>query len=68
LMELGERDREVLLLSAWESLVPAQIAMVLGCSRTTAAVRLHRARRRLARAVAHARDDSSSRQTAEVIP
>lgn len=68
LMQLGERDREVLLLSAGESLVPAQIAMVLGCSRTAAAVRLHRARRRLAAAVAHGGDDSSSRQTAEVIP
>jgi RNA polymerase sigma-70 factor (ECF subfamily) len=45
--ELGELDREVLFLSAWEGLEPAAIAEVLGCSRAAARVRLHRARRRL---------------------
>jgi RNA polymerase sigma factor (sigma-70 family) len=44
---LSERDREVLLLAAWERLDRAGLATALGCSRTAAGVRLHRARRRL---------------------
>lgn len=52
LARLSDRDREVLLLVAWEDLDPASAAMVLGCSRATFAVRLHRARRRLAAAMA----------------
>jgi Sigma-70, region 4 len=36
----------VLLLSEWEDLSPAQIAVVLGCGAMTARGRLHRARRR----------------------
>jgi RNA polymerase sigma factor (sigma-70 family) len=43
---LRARDREVLLLAAWEGLSPAQIAAVLGCLTVTARGRLHRARRR----------------------
>jgi RNA polymerase sigma-70 factor (ECF subfamily) len=39
-------DREVLLLSEWEGLSPAQIASVLRCPKVTARSRLHRARRR----------------------
>jgi RNA polymerase sigma factor (sigma-70 family) len=57
---LGPRDREVLLLSEWEGLSPAQIAGVLGCLAMTARGRLHRARRRF-RAVFEdllARDES----------
>jgi len=46
LMRLGLRDREVLLLSEWEGLTPAEIAEVLGCLTVTARGRLHRARRR----------------------
>jgi RNA polymerase sigma-70 factor (ECF subfamily) len=45
---LSEADRELLMLSAWDDLSPAQIAAVLGCSPAAARVRLHRARRRLA--------------------
>jgi RNA polymerase sigma factor (sigma-70 family) len=48
LLRLGTADREVLRLAAWEELQPAEIAAVLGCSANTAAVRLHRARQRLA--------------------
>lgn len=48
LRELSDEDRELLLLVAWEELEPEQTALVLGCSRRTLAVRLHRARRRLA--------------------
>jgi RNA polymerase sigma factor (sigma-70 family) len=45
---LGDDDRELLALAAWEGLDPGQIAAVLGCSRNAARIRLHRARRRLA--------------------
>jgi RNA polymerase sigma-70 factor (ECF subfamily) len=43
---LSALDREVLLLSEWEGLSPAQIASVLRCPKVTARSRLHRARRR----------------------
>lgn len=46
LRQLGDRDREVLLLAEWEGLSTAQIAAVLGCLTVTARGRLHRARRR----------------------
>lgn len=52
LARLSDRDRELLLLVAWEELDPASAAAALGCSRATFAVRLHRARRRLAAAMA----------------
>lgn len=52
LARLPERDRELLMLVAWEGLEPAGVARVLGISRGTANVRLHRARRRLATALA----------------
>jgi RNA polymerase sigma factor (sigma-70 family) len=44
--QLPERDREVLLLVAWEALDRAAIAQVLGCSQANVALRLFRARRR----------------------
>jgi RNA polymerase sigma-70 factor, ECF subfamily len=46
---LGERDRDVLRLVAWDGLEAAEAADVLGVSRFAFAVRLHRARRRLER-------------------
>lgn len=49
LTRLSERDREVLRLTEWEQLSASEAARVLGCSTTTFTVRLHRARRRLAR-------------------
>jgi RNA polymerase sigma-70 factor, ECF subfamily len=52
LARLGERDREVLMLVTWDGLDRARAAAVLGCSEKTFAVRLHRARRRLHRALA----------------
>jgi len=45
--ELGEADRELLLLVSWEELAPAEAAQVLGISSLAARSRLHRARRRL---------------------
>ena len=49
---LDERDREVLMLVTWDGLDRVRAAAVLGCSEKTFAVRLHRARRRLALALA----------------
>jgi RNA polymerase sigma-70 factor (ECF subfamily) len=54
LATLAERDREALLLIAWDDLSPGQAAAVLGCSRRAFAMRLHRARRRLAAALSTA--------------
>jgi RNA polymerase sigma-70 factor (ECF subfamily) len=51
LAELPERDREVLMLVAWERLDPKRAARAAGCSQATFAVRLHRARKRLDRAL-----------------
>ena len=49
---LGQRDRELLMLIAWEGLRVNQAAQALGVRAGTLAVRLHRARQRLARALA----------------
>jgi RNA polymerase sigma factor (sigma-70 family) len=46
---LGNDERELLALVAWEELDAGEIAVVFGCSRNAARIRLHRARRRLAR-------------------
>jgi RNA polymerase sigma-70 factor, ECF subfamily len=51
LARLSESDRELLLLIAWEGLSPTQAAAAMGVSAATMRVRLHRARRRLARAL-----------------
>lgn len=44
---LPDRDRELLLLVAWEGLTPKEAAAVVGVSPAAVYVRLHRARRRL---------------------
>ncbi|GLZ04697.1 hypothetical protein Acsp03_21630 [Actinomadura sp. NBRC 104412] len=49
---LPEADRELLALVGWEGLDHGEIATVLGCSRNAVRIRLHRARRRFARALA----------------
>jgi RNA polymerase sigma-70 factor, ECF subfamily len=51
LASLNERDRELLLLLAWEGLDLRQAAQVLGLRPNTLAVRFHRARRRLSAAL-----------------
>ncbi|RJL29967.1 RNA polymerase sigma factor [Bailinhaonella thermotolerans] len=56
---LSHEDREVLALVGWEGLSPAEIAVVLGCSRPAVRVRLHRARKRLAKELASAGLDVS---------
>jgi len=47
LARLEEEDREILRLSCWEGLAPAEIATVLGIPGVTVRSRLHRARKRL---------------------
>jgi RNA polymerase sigma-70 factor (ECF subfamily) len=51
LASLTPRDAEVLRLATWEGLDTDELAYVLGCTRTAAKVRLHRARRRFASAL-----------------
>ncbi|WP_405144121.1 RNA polymerase sigma factor [Sphaerisporangium sp. NBC_01403] len=52
LAALSDGDRELLTLVAWHGLRAADAAKVVGCSTATFFVRLHRARRRLERAMA----------------
>lgn len=49
---LADADQEILRLIGWEELTVREAAQVLGCTRGSAAVRLHRARRRLVAAMA----------------
>lgn len=58
---MSERDREVLALIAWEELSVPAAAAVLGCSPPAFSVRLHRARRRLARLLAAGEGTASTR-------
>jgi RNA polymerase sigma-70 factor (ECF subfamily) len=51
LLSLSKQDRESLLLVAWDELDNQQLAIALDCKPATAAVRLHRARRRFASAL-----------------
>jgi RNA polymerase sigma-70 factor (ECF subfamily) len=55
---LSDDDRDILRLVAWDGLTPAQVAVVLGCTPTTARVRLHRARARFA----HRLDSAETRR------
>ncbi|MGN9820470.1 RNA polymerase sigma factor [Streptomyces sp. SD11] len=48
---LSDADRELLTLIAWHGLSTKQAARVLGCTTATLTVRLHRARRRLEKAL-----------------
>ncbi|MFF3845457.1 RNA polymerase sigma factor [Streptomyces sp. NPDC002328] len=51
LASLSDADRELLTLIAWHGLTAKQAARVLGCTTATLTVRLHRARRRLEKAL-----------------
>ena len=61
---LSPRDRELLMLVAWEGLTPAEAAVALGTSAVACRVRLHRARRRLAAILSRAapRPDGTPRE------
>jgi DNA-directed RNA polymerase specialized sigma24 family protein len=51
LRTLSPKEAEAVTLTAWHGLEPADAALVAGCSRAAFVVRLHRGRRRLARAL-----------------
>lgn len=60
LERLGAKDREIVLLWAWEDLAPREIAVVLGTSANAVSLRLSRARRRLRTELAARRQDRGS--------
>jgi RNA polymerase sigma-70 factor (ECF subfamily) len=70
LRRLTEAEREVLRLAAWEGLDGRRAGVVLGCSRGAFALRLHRARRRLAKELASVEHDApeDAPATREVAP
>jgi RNA polymerase sigma-70 factor (ECF subfamily) len=47
LSALPERDREALLLAVWDELPAREVGKVLGISANAAAIRIHRAKRRM---------------------
>lgn len=51
IQSLSDGDQEALRLHAWEGLDGKELAEALGCTRPAAAVRLHRARKRLRQAL-----------------
>jgi RNA polymerase sigma-70 factor (ECF subfamily) len=51
LESLRPKDREILMLTAWEGLSPSEAAVVLGTSANACRIRLHRARRSLEKAL-----------------
>jgi RNA polymerase sigma-70 factor, ECF subfamily len=63
LSRLSERDREALLLVAWEGLSTARAARVVGVRANTFAARLYRARRRFAQALRAQTNDLSQRSS-----
>ncbi|GAA2624701.1 sigma-70 family RNA polymerase sigma factor [Dactylosporangium fulvum] len=67
LASLPDKDQEILRLIGWEELTVTEAAVVLDCRTTTAGVRLHRARRRLAEAIRSFRAGRDSVTTAKEI-
>lgn len=66
--QLKADDAEILRLTAWEELRPAEIAVVLGCSPNAAAVRLHRARRALREAFLALQEPDGRPDTSDMRP
>jgi RNA polymerase sigma-70 factor (ECF subfamily) len=65
---LGEKDREILALTAWEGLTPAEIAGVLGMTANRVRVRLHRARAKVRRQLRPATEARRHRAAVAVEP
>jgi len=67
LTTLREKDQEILRLAAWEELPHAEIATIVGCTENAVAIRVHRARGRLATAIAkqHKSADKPRRNRAD---
>jgi RNA polymerase sigma-70 factor, ECF subfamily len=68
LAALRESDREALLLRAWEGLTTKEAARAVGCNAATFAVRLHRARRRLARLLNEVADEADAVPRNDSVP
>lgn len=66
LSRLGDRDREILLLSVWEELPRDDIAAILGTTPHAVSQRLHRASRRLAAQLARLTADAPIVGTAPI--
>jgi RNA polymerase sigma-70 factor (ECF subfamily) len=64
LQALRPDDREIIVLIAWRDFTVEQLAEALRCSRPTASVRLHRARRRFA-ALLNEADAESNEESSE---
>ncbi|MFJ8672747.1 RNA polymerase sigma factor [Streptomyces sp. NPDC093589] len=62
---LSPADQEVLRLTAWEELTVEELAVTLGCGRSAAAMRLHRARGRLRTQIERIRPDTAGGATAD---
>jgi RNA polymerase sigma-70 factor (ECF subfamily) len=60
LARLRPADQELLRLAEWEELTTSELASVLRCSKNAVAIRLHRAHRRFARALASADAEGAS--------
>jgi RNA polymerase sigma-70 factor, ECF subfamily len=67
LASLSDTDRESLLLIAWEGLNHRDAARVIGVKEATFAVRLHRAKRRLARALQRSQPTRTSSTRLETL-
>lgn len=68
LASLSEREREALLLVAWEGLDAERAARAAGCSQAAFRVRLHRARRRVAARLDAPRPSSSLTSVSKEAP
>lgn len=60
---LSVREREALLLIAWEDLDPGRAARAAGCTQAAFRVRLHRARRRVAALLADGADGADTHRS-----
>lgn len=68
LASLSEREREALLLTAWDGLDPDRAASAAGCTAATFRVRLHRARKRVAAQLSTSAASPPLPQTSEDMP
>ncbi|WP_328732602.1 sigma-70 family RNA polymerase sigma factor [Streptomyces caniferus] len=68
LARLAPADQEVLRLTAWEELTVEELAVTLGCGRSAAAMRLHRARGRLRTQIERMRPRDSGTTRPEAPP
>ena len=63
LRSLREEDREILMLVAWEDLSHAEIGQTMGISPNAVAIRVHRARKRLADRIDNTTAGNEARQS-----